>query len=306
MVKHQRRSHQRGLLPNEALDDCTSDSDSGESPMTPRMSSTSWSTPAAEDRYSQTAVNPALRRAQSYTENMQQQYSAQAPYTGRAPSHNQSPHHEASLAMVDQSNLVPVMHRTAVQTPEAFYVTDHHNPGVATMNTSGIQRTYQPQRTVIDHAPMDVPYQTTPVEEIRNSPGPGRYALASGRSPAPQAALYAPPMHGVTYTVPSSQTLESQGPMMQYGPQVSQPLPRSHHQIPPRALQSVPSTTVPYHQPSPTVESEPWYQYQAPVEVTTIGQLPVFGSGIFDMYGGPKIEFDDPSMQMPSARVETL
>jgi hypothetical protein len=42
------------------------------------------------------------------------------------------------------------------------------------------------------------------------------------------------------------------------------------------------------------------------VEVATIGQLPVFGSGVFDLYGGPKIEFDDPSMQMPSERVATL
>lgn len=270
--------------------------------MTPRISNTSWPTPAAEDRHHPTAANATLRRAQSYTDSIQQQYATHPQYSARAASHGQ---HDPSMAMVDQSNLVSMMQRTTGPPPEAFYVTEHHNPGVATMNTSGLQRPYHSQRTVVEQTPLDVTYSTPAVEEIRNSPGPGRYALSSGRSPVPQAAMYAPPVHGVPYTVPSSQTLESHGPMIQYASHVSQPLPRSHHQIPPRAVPSA-TTTAPYHHSSPTVESEPWYQYHAPVEVATIGQLPVFGSGVFDMYGGPKIEFDDPSMQMPSARVETL
>jgi hypothetical protein len=302
MVKHQRRSHQRGLLSNEALDDCTSDSDSGEGPMTPRISNTSWSTPAAEDRYPQPPGNPTLRRAQSYSDNIQQQFAPHPHYPGRAVSHS---HHDPSMAMVDHSNMVPMMQRNPGQAPEAFYITEHHNPGVATMTTSGMQRSYHPQRAVIEHGPMDVPYSAPPVEEIRNSPAPGRYTLSSGRSPAPQAAMYAPPVHAVPYSVPNSQTLESHAPMMQYAHQVAQPMPRSHHPIPSRTVPSTPASA-PYHQASPPVESEPWYQYQAPVEVATIGQLPVFGSGVFDIYGAPKIEFDDPSMQMPSARVETL
>src|SRR5687768_2660343 len=117
MVKHQRRSHQRGLLPNEALDDCTSDSDSGESPMTPRISNTSWPTPAAEDRHHPTAANATLRRAQSYTDSIQQQYATHPQYSARAASHGQ---HDPSMAMVDQSNLVSMMQRTTGPPPEAF------------------------------------------------------------------------------------------------------------------------------------------------------------------------------------------
>lgn len=53
-------------------------------------------------------------------------------------------------------------------------------------------------------------------------------------------------------------------------------------------------------------EAEWVYQYQSPVEVATIGQIPAFGTGVYDMYSGPKIEFDDPTMQLPSSRVETI
>ncbi|KAJ3472556.1 hypothetical protein NLG97_g10895 [Lecanicillium saksenae] len=60
------------------------------------------------------------------------------------------------------------------------------------------------------------------------------------------------------------------------------------------------------HYPSPQTETDQWYQYQAPVEVATIGQLPAYGSGIYDLYGGPKIEFDDPSMQLPSSRIAAI
>ena len=37
------------------------------------------------------------------------------------------------------------------------------------------------------------------------------------------------------------------------------------------------------------------------MEVTTIGQLPAYGTGVYDLCG-PKIEFDDPTMQLPSSR----
>jgi hypothetical protein len=56
----------------------------------------------------------------------------------------------------------------------------------------------------------------------------------------------------------------------------------------------------------PQPENEWGYQYQPPVEVATIGQIPAFGSAVYDMYSGPKLEFDDPTMQLPSSRVETM
>ncbi|KAH8178299.1 zinc finger, c2H2 type domain-containing protein [Sarocladium implicatum] len=299
MVKHQRRSHQRGLLSNDILDDCSSDSDGGESPMTPRMSNSSWSTPAAEDRYAQPAPQP-LRRALSYNDNVQQHYAVSASYPARAVSHGR--HDPSDMGLVNHTNMVSMMQRTAGPTPEAYYVTEQHNPGVATMNTSGFHRSFHHPRNV-EQGTVNLSYGAQPIEEVRNSPG--RYSLSSGRSPAPQGGLYAPPVQTVSYSMPATPALEHPGPMVQYAQQMPQHMGRAQHALPVRAVQTgTPNGS--YHQPSPPIEAEPWYQYQPPIEVTTIGQLPVFGSGVFDMYGGPKIEFEDPSMQMPSARVDTL
>ncbi len=45
--------------------------------------------------------------------------------------------------------------------------------------------------------------------------------------------------------------------------------------------------------------------YQAPVEVTTIGQIPAYGSGVYEPWG-PKMDFDDATMQLPSVRIENM
>jgi hypothetical protein len=66
-------------------------------------------------------------------------------------------------------------------------------------------------------------------------------------------------------------------------------------------------------QPQPPQAAPPtpqqWYDsapYQSPVEVTTIGSLPPFGAGgLYDPWG-LKPEFDDPTMQLPSARIESM
>uniref|UniRef100_A0A0D2YFJ1 Uncharacterized protein n=1 Tax=Fusarium oxysporum (strain Fo5176) TaxID=660025 RepID=A0A0D2YFJ1_FUSOF len=47
------------------------------------------------------------------------------------------------------------------------------------------------------------------------------------------------------------------------------------------------------------------FRYQPLVTGVTIGQIPAFTSGVCDMYSGPKVGFNDPTMQLPSSRVET-
>jgi hypothetical protein len=48
-----------------------------------------------------------------------------------------------------------------------------------------------------------------------------------------------------------------------------------------------------------------WSNNDLPIEATTIGQLPMYGTAVYDPYG-PKIEIDDSSMQQPSSRVASL
>jgi hypothetical protein len=62
-----------------------------------------------------------------------------------------------------------------------------------------------------------------------------------------------------------------------------------------------------YHPPQaqPVVEEQGWYApYQPPV-VTTIHQIPTYGSTLYESWG-LKSDYDDPSIQMPSARIESM
>jgi hypothetical protein len=85
---------------------------------------------------------------------------------------------------------------------------------------------------------------------------------------------------------------------------------RQHQQQPPHAQQQAAQQQQQQQQqqqaPPPPQQ---WYDsapYQSPVEVATIGALPPFGAGgLYDPWG-PKLEFDDPTMQLPSARIESM
>ncbi len=108
-----------------------------------------------------------------------------------------------------------------------------------------------------------------------------------GEQQGPQMAAFPGQM------VPQHQVMAESGPPQQ--PQHAAPAPQGppeHH-----------------FQQAPQAQPEGWYngvQYQPPVEVATIGQIPAFGSaGVYDPWG-PKVEFEDPSMQLPSARIENM
>jgi hypothetical protein len=61
-----------------------------------------------------------------------------------------------------------------------------------------------------------------------------------------------------------------------------------------------------HSRPKPAqAQQEQWSNYDPPIGVTTIGQLPAYGTAVYDPYG-PKIEVDDPSMQLPSSRLASL
>ncbi|OAA70362.1 Zinc finger, C2H2-type/integrase, DNA-binding protein [Cordyceps fumosorosea ARSEF 2679] len=293
MVKHQRRSHQRGLHPNEVLDDCSSDSDMGESPPTPTQTAMSWPVSAIVPGQALPHGHHVMHRAASFPDFNQQmhQYNMQnvaAEYSVQPPHH----HH-------------PVMLQRSHSIQQPFYVVEQGNPGVATMNTN-IHPSFQvprgqserPSNSVVEMA-YTTQGMTTP---ITSSPG---FSPVAGQSPAAirDSGMYthAAPSQESQYAMHNAAAVEQQ-PMIQYAPQPMQPQQQqqAQQQQPQQPQQQA------GHYPSPQAESEQWYQYQAPVEVATIGQLPAYGSGIYDLYGGPKIEFDDPSMQLPSSRIAAI
>lgn len=360
MVKHQRRSHQRGLCQHDILDDCTSDSESGDSPSTPKPASIAWPTQGVIPlNQSGITQGHGLQRASSFADFGQHlNYAPQQPHSQHqhhfAQRHSMSSegvHNMHDLSIHErplQHSAVHTFHRAVSMPHHPYYVTDHNNPGVATMNTQPMGPQYQIPRQHANRLPLEIPYSGSHITHSIQS-SPSDFSAASARSPSAPDSLYT---HSSTQAstcamgnVPSAdhQPRHSQH---QIAPQQQQPhiiqYPQQHHQSfggqhrqapgegpqqSPQQSQAAPPSQAPQHgqqihevtpdyqspspQPQPQAQAmsteEYWTDvpYQAPVEVATIGSLPSFGSGPYDMWG-PKIEFEDASMPLPSIRIENL
>lgn len=316
MVKHQRRSHQRGIHPNELLDDCTSDSESGESPSTPKHPGMTWPVQGVVNGgHTPIANGHTIHRAASFADFGHQmgQYNMPQAY-GHRHTVSGGPHEFHG----QQHPGVQMLHRTA-SVPQTYYVTEQSNPSVATMNTNPMTQQYQIPRQPVERLPIDIPYSASDMtSSVQSSPSS---FSASGRSPSAQDSFYThQPAQAATYALhtasPVVEQQQSQSTMVSY----PSPIPQQISQQPPvdSPQQSMPSqpqsqeSTAPgseqFPQPAAQAETGQWYNsipYQSPVEVATIGQLPTYGSGVYDPWG-PKIEFEDPSMQLPSARIASM
>ncbi|KAL6411283.1 hypothetical protein AUP68_04985 [Ilyonectria robusta] len=268
MVKHQRRSHQQGLNPNDILDDYSSDSDSDESPSTPQTSAMNW-TP--QDVIPVNAMpHESLHRASSFPEFGQHMHAypvQQQQYVGRHAIPSSVPPEYHPQAVAEQQAGMHMIHRPASIPRQAYYVTDQTNPGIATMNTTNpIQHQYQLAQQQVERSSMEMSYPPSGIPTSIQS-SPSTFSAASVHSPLMQDGFYQhQQQHAPSYTLQAASPVESQ---------TAQP------------------------------QEEHWPQYQPPIEVTTIGQLPAYGTGVYDLCG-PKIEFDDPTMQLPSSRLENL
>jgi hypothetical protein len=295
MVKHQRRSHQRGIHSSELDDGETSDSDSGESPSTPQNSSQmQWPPTMSIPTHSVMSHGHQMHRAHSFADFGHQQidgFPVQQNYGHRHSLSGGTRHYNQSIPEHGLPN--PMMARAPSLPPHSsYYVPDQNNPGVATLNTN-------PTPIQNYHLPRHQPSQ-----EILHS-SPSTYSSGSRASPVSQDPYYThQPTQNATYALQSQSPVEQQ-PMVQYQPQLShqinqqQPMPTHVPQV---------SHVQGQYQPSPQHDGQ-WYDnvaYQPPVEVNHIPNFPQ--QQIFhDPWGVQKLEcFDDPSIQMPSVRIENL
>jgi metal regulatory transcription factor 1 len=252
-----------------------------------------------------------LHRAASFADFGQQMhgYNMQPQY-GHRHSLSGGPHEVHAMPVHEQHPGVQMLQRTSSMPQHSFYVTESNNPGVATMNTNPMPPQYQVPRQQVERLPLDIPYSAPGLATSIQS-SPSSFSAASGRSPSTQDGFYThQPTQAATYALHSASPVEQQQPMVQYPQQLSQqPIQPQQQQIPSQAPQPAPAPTPEqYQQPPPQSEAEHWYNgvpYQAPVEVANIGGLPTYGSGIYDIWG-PKPEYEDPTMQLPSARIENM
>ncbi|KAH8878655.1 hypothetical protein GQ53DRAFT_85858 [Thozetella sp. PMI_491] len=330
MVKHQRRSHQRGIHSSE-LDDCTSDSGSEDSPSTPKSNHVHW--PPQNMPLMGHQGHHHLQRAASFADfgqhmngyGMQQhQYNHRHSLSsGGAHEYHGVPQmhpHDPAAHQQQQPQQHPNVHmlqRTASLPQHTYYVTEHNNPGVATMNTNPqhngppMHPQYQIPRQGVERLPLEIPYTQGPPMAGSVQSSPSSFSAVSGRSPSTQDGFYThAPTQAATYALHTASPVEQQAPqmagfqgqMVPQGPVMTEPTAPQGQPAP--APQGAPEQ----YQQAPHPQ-EGWYngvQYQSPVEVATIGQIPAFGTaGVYDPWG-PKVEFDDPSMQLPSARIENM
>jgi hypothetical protein len=316
MVKHQRRSHQRGIHSNDMLDDCTSESESGESPATPKHSGMQWPVHSGLNRDPQ-VPHHGIHRAAQYSDlghHQMSQYAMAQSYGHRHASSN-GPHEYPGQTIPSQHPGVQMLHR-ATSIPQTYYITEQNNPGVATMNTNPLPPQYHMSRPPVERLAMEIPYSAPGMtSSVQSSPST---FSASGRSPSLQEAFYThQPTQTASYTLHSTSSVDQQpqASMVSYPspipPPVNQQSLEPQQQQMPRQSQSQepapPPSSEQYAPAAPQAEADHWYSnvpYQAPVEVATITQIPSYGT-VYDPWG-PKMEFEDPTMPLPSARISTM
>lgn len=294
MVKHQRRSHQRGIHSSDLDDGETSESDSGES--------TSTSHPAGQLQWSHTinlapaATHHTIHRAHSFADFGQHvdTVEVQNVYGHRHSLSNGSHQFNASVQGYPQA--VPMMHRSAShQGHSSFYVPEQNNPGVATMNL-----TPHPIQT------QSISQHIERQDLTQNSPS--SYSSISGGSPV---------SHDHFYTQQSAQTASytsspvEQQNIVHYPQPVQQQLAQQPLPEPQPQVQTVQEE---YHHPKIEAYQSPqdhWYghiAYQPPV----VGIMPhgiaayLPTSSFLDPWGQKLDDFNDATLQMPSTRIESL
>src|SRR3569833_14737 len=307
MVKHQRRSHQRGIHSSE-LDDCTSESGSDESPSTPKSNAMQWPPQGVP-------INPmphghGLHRAASFADFGQHMNQYNMPQYGHRHTLSGGPHEFHGQAVHEQHSGMPMLHRTASLPQHSYYVTEQNNPGVATMNKAPMPAQYSIPRQPVERIAVEIPY-TAPglTGSIQSSPSS---FSALGCSSSTQDGFYThQPTQAATYALhaaPATSRVEQQAPILPYSQQMAQQVPPPQQMPTSAPQQSAGPSPDEHYQPAPPAEGA-WYdgvQYQPPMEVPQMGQMATYGSAVYEAWADPKIEFETAGIPMPSARIAQM
>lgn len=302
MVKHQRRSHQRGggVNSSELDDGDTSDSDMGESPSTPQLvTQAHW----PQDlntviTHSIVQSHQAIQRSQSFAEfghhNNAQPYVTDV-YPTRHHSLSESPQHYQHQRHPQE--IIQQRQQPAIHQQHPYFISEQNNPGVATMNTNPNLHI----QTYIARPMPDrqIPYASQPLPASVDA-SPDTYSALSSRTPPPPELYYAhQPIQKFEYPVHQQSPIEQQQvPVVQY---------QQHQQQQQQAIPN-PAPVPPQQQQFQQTPQEQWYAqapFQEPVEV--ISAINSYTSaGLYDPWQVKMEAFEDPSMQLPSARCENL
>ncbi|KAI0436229.1 hypothetical protein F4803DRAFT_557217 [Xylaria telfairii] len=290
MTKHLRRSHQKGMHSSE-IDDSSSESDGGESPTTPTQRAMPW-TPLSQAMPTLPGQPP--HRSPSFGnfgQHLDEYVATQAQYGHRHSISASDVHEYQDPSVQGQHGTIQLVNRIHIPT-STYYVPDQTNPAVATMNPNPIQQ-YQAGRP-----------QERPTQEIAYSAANINGSIQSMPGHFSSLSIRGPPSQGGYYHLNQPAQVLDQQIMAQF----RQPLQTSMQSLPPTpTVQHVHGIQESFQQP-PSHTTGHWYNelpYSPPIGVPTIDQVPGYGSGLITGWDF-KPDLDDPTMQMPSARIDSM
>ncbi|KAK7582879.1 hypothetical protein V3481_012176 [Fusarium oxysporum f. sp. vasinfectum] len=299
MIKHQRRPHQKEMRCNDILGDCSLGPVDDEPASTPLHSAMNWS-PRDIVSIEQATPHDPLHRTTSYTgfeqqadgQHVPQQYADREGFPSNVPQEFHGP------PIPDCYDNTLTLRRTTTIPHQMYYVAEQCNLGVITM-TNAAQTHYQlPQQ--VERPSMGLPDSTLAIAaSIQRSPR--TFSAPSFSSPMVQECFYTYLLRNqpeYAQTDFQQSTIQYQQPMQHLISQFQQPVTFQAQLIHAPAADYSPLT-------SAQVQQEQWSNDDPLIEVTAIGQLPTYGTADYDFYG-PKIEVDDPWIQLPSSRLASL
>ncbi|EXK77203.1 hypothetical protein FOQG_18087 [Fusarium oxysporum f. sp. raphani 54005] len=273
MDEHQRRSHQHRMNHNDILHDFSSDSEDNEPPLTSQHPAMAWS-PRDIVSMDQAIPHGPLHRAASYVDFNQQVHDQHMPqqYANQhgIPSNVSQEFHGQPIPDYYVGASTP--RRITTMPRQMYYVTEQGNLEVVTMTNAAPPHYQLPQQ--VERPITELPYSTLAIAASIQS-SPRTFSATSVSSPIVQERFCA----YLPRNRPEYVQADSQQSIIQY----QQPMQQLMSQC----------------------QQEKWSNYDLPIEVTAIGQLPAYGTAVYDFYG-PKIEVDDPSIQLPSSRLASL
>ncbi|KAJ3455609.1 hypothetical protein MRS44_017091 [Fusarium solani] len=265
-----------GMDPHNPLDDCSSDSDSNEFPLTPQTLSMTWSPLMAANS---SMPQGALHRASSYPDFGQQMHDYplqhHQQYVGRQTIRSNIPPKFQSHTVGEQQVDMHMIPRTASIPRQARYVTDQSNPGFTTMTTNPVSSQYQLAQQQVERPPIEMPYSTPGMAAkpfIQSSPC--AFSAASVQSTLMQDSGFYPPQkqHPPSYTIQAASHVDSRQRLPTYPQPMHQAMSQAQRTVTAQARQQSPvSATNNYPQPTCQPQEEYWPLYHSPTKVTTIG-----------------------------------
>lgn len=301
MVKHQRRTHRHEFCSEDIVEACDTESDIVDSPHTPRVQ--------AGVAWPLQGVSPCGGLGSMHSADIvqnQDEYSIPHGYQ-RRPS--------MPPANVVPLDMAPVGQTPGVQGPQdvpgitriPMYVSEQGNPGIVDMEPDTIPRGYYTSRQPEGGLRVDVSCSVQEMH-IGDQQSPGNLSAKSYQSSCfNDDALSAQTTSSATSSFCDAASADEYQPLVQYTQQISHQIdPTQRWMCFPSQEPAHPDVISHIHEESPDLRTRGWADYQPPVEVSTIGHMPIFNSGLYGLYLEPKLDYEDISMQLPSARLESL